>query len=286
MFWTAPMVASWLKLIGLGEYAPRFLENGVDGQTLLELRRDQFERCLGVTSPLHELSLRLGLQDLKAKVIDYTKWEWNSAGVMQWLASRGLDQLISRFQSAAVHGSVLFRLTKAEFASRLHVGELGESELVLESLWHAVERARKVGFYQDQTKFLDWGPVEIQVWLDGIDLGHLNDVFRDHAVNGTLLPQLDHNVLRRVMKLTEIQTLVLGKAIKRLLKPQKSKRGADSISSQKSLLSSPTSSISTSSSKSRKRGLESGKENENFSAQIPTAPLSPYVNQQEGLGLI
>ncbi|GBG28132.1 Liprin-alpha [Hondaea fermentalgiana] len=209
MFWSSPMVASWLNLIGLAEYVPRFLENGVDGPTLIDLRRDQFERCLGINNPLHEVSLRLALIDLKYKLIDYTQWEWNCTGVMQWLANRGLEQLIGRFQSAAVHGSVLFRLTKAEFASRLHVGELGESELVLESLWHSVERARKIGYYLEQGNFLDWGPPEIRGWLETINLGHLHEHFREHAVNGTLLPHLDHQTLRRVMKLTEIQTMVL-----------------------------------------------------------------------------
>lgn len=215
-FWSAPMVATWLNLIGLSEYVPRFLENGVDGPTLLDLRKDQFERCLGLSNPLHEASLLWALDDLKGKVIDYTTWEWNCTGVMQWLSTRGLELLIGRFQSAAVHGSVLFRLSKADFASRLHVGELGESELILDSLWYSVQRARKVGYYQEQGNFLDWGPLEIRGWLESINLGHLNDTFREHAVNGTLLPYLDGVKLRRIMKLTEIQTLVLTKAIQRL----------------------------------------------------------------------
>jgi len=217
--WSSPMVGEWLVLLGLGEYSPRFFEEGVDGPILLELRKDQFERCLGVTSRLHELSLRLGLLDLKTKSIDYSpgQWEWTGMGVIHWLTFRGLEQLVSRFRSGAVHGGVLFRLTRAEFQTYLHVGELGESELVLDSLCFAIERAKKVGFFQDPCSFLDWGPQEVYEWLETMDLSHLNDKLRTHAVNGTLLPHLDEVSLRRTINLSEIQTLRLSRAIKALV---------------------------------------------------------------------
>jgi hypothetical protein len=215
--WSAPHVATFIELIGLKEYKHIFLENGVDGSTLLELRRDQFERCLGVSNPLHEISLRYALMDLTEQQIDYTRWEWSCVGVVQWLGSRGLEALMQRFCNAAVHGGVLFRLRKVEFASRLFVGEHGESELVLESLWHSIQRAKKHGFFVDTSQFPDWGPVEIRTWLESIHLGHLNALFREHCVNGTLLPHLDESALRRTMKLTEVQTIVVTKAIRRLM---------------------------------------------------------------------
>ena len=216
LYWTAPHVASWIELVGLKMYKMIFLENGVDGSTLLALRRDQFERCIGITNPLHELSIRYALIDLKTQQIDYTTWEWTNEGVLKWLNLRGLETLTSRFSNAAVHGGVLFRLRKSEFASKLFVGEHGESELVLESLWHAIQRAKKQGHRLDESDFRDWGPKEIQSWLYSIHLGHLYQLFHEHCVNGSLLPYLDETALRRVMKLTEIQTIVVTKAISKL----------------------------------------------------------------------
>ena len=65
--------------------------------------------------------------------------------------------------------------------------------------------------------------MEIKSWLESIHLAHLNDVFREHCVNGSLLPRLENNDFRRTMKLKEIQTLVLTKAVQKLLRPRPGK---------------------------------------------------------------
>jgi hypothetical protein len=226
--------------------------------------------------------------DLKTKNIDYTQWQWTCSGVVQWLALRGLSCLIQRFSTAAVHGGVLFRLSKAEFASRLFVGEHGESELVLESLVCAIRRARKHGYYQKQDDFRDWGPMEIKYWLESIHLGHLNEVFREHCVNGTLLPRLDSNHFRRSMKLTEIQTLVLTKAIQKLVrggpgKDNKSLKASAKI--EKVPMSAEGnnnlnnhhrsfSSASSDSSEELLRAAGDGENNSNSSNEYPSCPAS------------
>ena len=107
--WGTPRVAA-LCLLGLGQYADAFLENGVDGALLLTLSKDQLERCLHIDDPMHRYSLEVGIYDLKNKQIDYDSWEWTADGVLEWLHKRGLGMLMPTFRQAAVHGGVLFRL--------------------------------------------------------------------------------------------------------------------------------------------------------------------------------
>lgn len=218
LLWTCGMVGSWLQLLGLAEYKEAFAANGVDGETLLYLRKEQFANCLGVVDPHHLCSLWLALNQLKRSRINYTNWEWSCEGVQRWLQIRGLGTLCARFKRAAVHGGVLFSMPKRELGARYSIGENGESELVLESLWLSIARAKQTRTYLvDPTKNVnDWGIAEVEAWLRHLNLGHLAKIFEKHAVNGTLLLRLKKYSLRCLMDLTEVQTVVLLRNIRRL----------------------------------------------------------------------
>ena len=212
------MVTTWLQLLGIEEYAEAFASNGVDGETLLYLRREQFANCLGVVDPHHLCSLWMGINQLKRSRIDYSNWEWSCDGVQYWLRARGLGILCERFKRGAVHGGVLFAMPKRELGLRYGVGENGESELILESLWQSIKRAKQTQTaHVDPTKNVnDWGIAEVEAWLRHLHLGHLAKIFETHAVNGSLLLRLKKYSLRCLMDLTEVQTVVLLRNIRRL----------------------------------------------------------------------
>ena len=110
--WTSPMVGAWLRILGLKPYLDAFLENGLDGITLLRLNKRHFTKCLGIQNLNHVHSLRLGLHLLKTRKIDYSNWEWSCSGIETWLQKRGLSVVAKIFKENAVHGGVLFSLTR------------------------------------------------------------------------------------------------------------------------------------------------------------------------------
>ena len=65
-------------------------------------------------------------------------------------------------------------------------------------------------------KVADWGCDEVKGWLETLHLGHLDSTFRFYAVNGSLLLHLTRKMMLGEMDITEIQALVLEKAIAKL----------------------------------------------------------------------
>lgn len=220
--WNAPMVGAWLCIIGLEQYLSKFLENGVDGLTLLSLKNKQYGRCLGIENENHAHSMRKGLDLLKSTRIDYSNWEWSCDSTQKWLNFRGLGCISLVFKENAVHGGVLFSFTKSslrQFLSRLPSFDLNLfSPLVFKSLWYSIVRAKKTGnSHLFPEKFIeDWGEKEISTWLKRINLSHLEKRFSEHGVNGTALVRLKQRELFSVMGLTELQAKVIMRHVKNL----------------------------------------------------------------------
>lgn len=226
------MVGAWLCILGLKTYLDVFLENGVDGITLLHLTTTQFASCLGIQNQNHIQSLKSGLQLLKTVKVDYSHWEWSCHGVEQWLNNRCLGVISKVFKDNAVHGGVLFSFTNKSLHSFLAniqnpscsadsmqtIQNL--SPLILKSLWLSIKRAKKTGraaLYPN--KYIeDWGEKEIEIWLKSINLGHLFDKFKHHGINGTSLVELKKRELLKTVTITEIQSIVLLRHIKFLRK--------------------------------------------------------------------
>ena len=217
--WSCLQVTEFLEACGLGMYAGIFAENGVDGSTLMELTHDQVKRGLHVFERLHLLSLEMGVDALRHRKIKTVKdWEWSCPRVGEWLEAKGLGSLVGPFKVGAVHGGVLFSLTEDQLVSELGVGR--ESVLILMSLLASIERAREVGPLKQGDEVPDWAPSRVKVWLESLSLPHLVPVFRQYAVNGALLLHLDAQSMRQEMSVTEIQAIVLEKAINKLRKRQ------------------------------------------------------------------
>jgi len=217
--WSCTQVSEFLEACGLGMYARTFAENGVDGSTLLELSHDQIRRGLNIQERLHLLSLELGVEALRQRKIKTVKdWEWSCPRVSEWLEAKGLGMLVNPFKLGAVHGGVLFSLTEDQFVAELGVGR--DSVLILMSLLASIERAREVGPLKHGEDVPDWSPNRVKTWLESLSLAHLVPVFKQFAVNGALLLHLDAHCMRQEMNVTEIQAIVLEKAIVKLRKHQ------------------------------------------------------------------
>ena len=213
--WSAVEVRAWLNALGLAQYGATFLENGVDGATLMTLSTDQVREGLGMSDENHVRSFSFGLEDLKTRAVTSVEaWEWTMDKTVAWLEMRGLSSLAGVFRDAAVHGGVLFRLSRDEFAE-LGIG--AESCLTLMALLASIERARVVGPRPaTDVAVPDWGPNRVRDWLESLHLGHLAPVFRQHAVNGALLLKLDAGIMCEELGVTEIQGMVLERGIARL----------------------------------------------------------------------
>ncbi len=249
--WTAPVVVEWFHIIGLSQYANMARQSGLNGKVLLSMDCDTLIHDLQITPRMHQISFRLALEDLRSGAIkDYDTWPWSCDGICEWLKGRGLECLVQRFRESAVHGGVLFRFSKVEFAQELGVPTgaisvlpsydqvLGAaksypsqpvssavedgSPLLLVSLVTAVERARKVGFapYLETPSLnlpvCDWGLREVYIWLCSCDVENLSQVFEKHAVHGAFLVILTPRVLIDGMGLNKIQASVINTAITEL----------------------------------------------------------------------
>lgn len=62
--WSPPLVVEWLQQFELGQYAPQFLENDIDGEALV-LLDDESLRDLGVASIGHRMTLLSEIFSLK-----------------------------------------------------------------------------------------------------------------------------------------------------------------------------------------------------------------------------
>mmetsp|Transcript_9288 Transcript_9288/g.10591 ORF Transcript_9288/g.10591 Transcript_9288/m.10591 type:complete len:666 (+) Transcript_9288:110-2107(+) len=252
--WSSCEVAAWLELLGLESYAEKFLANGVDGSTLLELDTRQFAQGLGVTNELHIVSLELGVMQLLLERIDYDKWDWSAEKVSKWLSLRGFGCLTETFKDAAIHGGVLFNVEMSYLMNTVGVKKINSSPIFAESLSASIERAKSVGsrimemrhsepplgldrpgvfFVHDQIdgsadnrEILDWGPTDVEEWLKKQHVGHLAETFNRHGINGTILVELTRERLEKQMGLTEIQAIVLAKGLYRLKRMQRKGLGS------------------------------------------------------------
>lgn len=213
--WTCFQVTEFLDACGLGAYSQLFEEQGVDGPILLELSPDQIERGMHMDNGMHMISLITAVQLLmEGKIKRVDEWEWTCTRTSEWLSAKGLDCLVDRFQEFAVHGGVLFQLTQDEFVSELGVN----NALILMSLMTSIDRAKQVGPVKFGDSIADWSLSQVKVWLEGLSLAHLHSVFRMYGINGSLLLHLDRDMMTHEMGLTEIQAMVLEKAIAKLQK--------------------------------------------------------------------
>lgn len=220
--WNSPMVGAWLCIIGLDVYLDKFLENGVDGVTLLYLKSSQYQRCLGISNESHAYSLRLGLRLLKSTRLDYSHWEWSCDATQRWLDQRNFSCVSQVFKDNAVHGGVLFSFTKSklkDFLSNLASFDQNLfSPIVFKSLWYSIKRVKKTktSFLYPEKYVEDWGEVEIERWLSRINLAHLKQRFSSHGINGTCVVRLTQKDLFSIMGLTELQSKVIIRHIRTL----------------------------------------------------------------------
>mmetsp|Transcript_21890 Transcript_21890/g.26614 ORF Transcript_21890/g.26614 Transcript_21890/m.26614 type:complete len:630 (-) Transcript_21890:2112-4001(-) len=255
MKWSSCEVAGWLELLGLEDYAERFLANGVDGSTLLELDTRQFAQGLGVTNECHIVSLELGVMQLILEKIDYDHWEWSAEKVQKWLTLRGFACLRECFREAAIHGGVLFNVEFKYFMEIVGVKKINKSPIFAESLALSIERAKTVGSRisemshnespadidgpgvfvvnekaaesnHETIDVQDWGQNDIEQWLKKQHVGHLAKTFNLHGVNGTILLTLTRERMEKQMDLTEIQAIVLAKGLYRLKRMQRKGLGS------------------------------------------------------------
>ncbi|KAK8805419.1 hypothetical protein WA158_002075 [Blastocystis sp. Blastoise] len=250
--WTVPKVLDWLQLIGLGQYASAFKENGVDGETIVDLEESEIESTLTISDPLHQLSLNKAITLLTEEPeIDYHSWRWSLDGVLQWLDNRGLSLLKPVFKTSAVHGAVLFSLTEEDFSQKYKIGSQYGTKMHLASLLSAIKYEKKKAITNgpkihfastihkgtfgedggqealaeltdpigdtDRTNLVpEWGLDEVCTWVNDHYLGHLCKSFRENSVHGAFLLELDKDLLEQEIHLTPVQAKVLYKEILKL----------------------------------------------------------------------
>lgn len=239
--WSSFHVCAWLKLIGLEQYAERFLINGVDGSTLLELSRSHFKMGLGVNDEDHLTSLQIGVVSLlvprKGRVLKKSFFEeWSLDKTLSWLVERGFGVLKVRFREKAIHGAMLLFVNLDYLIDKvIDIASITSSSVVKASLKATIQQARVLesAFFKGlgkckrarrtsssgENNVLSWNIPEIENWLKSVNVGHKITNFKDHCVNGTILLDLDYDMMKE-MGLSEILSIVLMKAL-RYLKREK-----------------------------------------------------------------
>ena len=134
---SAEEVGAWLTAGGLGEHAPKFVSEGVDGDLLLSLTADDMKSDLGLSSLQAKKVLKniefgktLREKDLK----DYSAEE-----VGMWLTAGGLGEHAPKFVSEGVDGDLLLSLTAEDMKS-----DLGLSSIQAKKVLKNVESSQMV----------------------------------------------------------------------------------------------------------------------------------------------
>ncbi|KAL9190512.1 hypothetical protein ACHAXT_000218 [Thalassiosira profunda] len=134
---SAEEVGAWLTAGGLGEHAPKFVSEGVDGDLLLSLTADDMKSDLGLSSLQAKKVLKniefgktLREKDLK----DYSAEE-----VGMWLTAGGLGEHAPKFVSEGVDGDLLLSLTAEDLKS-----DLGLSSIQAKKVLKNVESSQMV----------------------------------------------------------------------------------------------------------------------------------------------
>ncbi|CBY36061.1 unnamed protein product [Oikopleura dioica] len=110
-------VCNWLEEIGLPEYKKAFHEHGIDGRVLNLLTMEEL-LALGVTSQLHYLSIKRGIQVLRqSKFNPHTMVcragscdqieRWSIFRIMDWLRTIELSEYAPNLRGSGVHGGLI-----------------------------------------------------------------------------------------------------------------------------------------------------------------------------------
>lgn len=235
--WKSNEVCAWLESIGLERYAPMFLVNGVDGSTLLELSRSQFNYGLDVNDEDHLTSLQVGvLAFLTGKLPKFKRTselvyvdEWSLENTLLWLRKRGFHVLSDRFLDRAIHGTVFLAVDADYFIDEIvHLEQVTQSFVARLSLKLSILHARRsqqnpyVSVVNQELEedpgpkdVSEWDGKEVEAWLRSVNVGHKVGLFATHCINGITLLHLSYEMLRE-MGMSEILSIVLIKALNKL----------------------------------------------------------------------
>nr|XP_032824024.1 kazrin isoform X2 [Petromyzon marinus] len=113
---------TWLRDVGLPQYAQVFHSQLVDGRVLGSLGRKELEKLLGVTSKFHQTSILHAIELLRSVAFDREELSrrrqlcevrdvdtvvWTNQRVMQWVRNVDLKEFSEHLVSSGVHGALL-----------------------------------------------------------------------------------------------------------------------------------------------------------------------------------
>ncbi|CAM9932752.1 unnamed protein product [Lampetra fluviatilis] len=113
---------TWLRDVGLPQYAQVFHSQLVDGHVLGSLGRKELEKLLGVTSKFHQTSILHAIELLRSVAFDREELSrrrqlcevrdvdtvvWTNQRVMQWVRNVDLKEFSEHLVSSGVHGALL-----------------------------------------------------------------------------------------------------------------------------------------------------------------------------------
>ncbi|CAN0026492.1 unnamed protein product [Lampetra planeri] len=130
---------TWLRDVGLPQYAQVFHSQLVDGHVLGSLGRKELEKLLGVTSKFHQTSILHAIELLRSVAFDREELSrrrqlcevrdvdtvvWTNQRVMQWVRNVDLKEFSEHLVSSGVHGALLVlegSFTAEGFAAMLKI---------------------------------------------------------------------------------------------------------------------------------------------------------------------
>ena len=185
--WTAKEVCKWLEHSNLQKLVPLFDKCNVTGDELLELNSgDLFQ--LGVHSRSlrsHFLLARNKLFHLPSGRVEIA--QWRVAEVGSWLQHVGMHDYRPLFETAAVTGKVLLGLDAAGLEA-LGLSNRAHRTILLnriETLRKEVDIGTPISGDPSQ-----WDALDVQQWLQQLQLGHLKSQFNQSQVDGPALVSL------------------------------------------------------------------------------------------------
>uniref|UniRef100_A0A8C4QTQ9 Kazrin, periplakin interacting protein n=1 Tax=Eptatretus burgeri TaxID=7764 RepID=A0A8C4QTQ9_EPTBU len=113
---------TWLRDLGLPQYAHAFQSHLVDGRMLASLMRKDLEKGLGIVSKFHQSSMLHGIELLRSvcfnrellskrrqlcESLDVDTFVWTNHRVIRWMKSIDLQQFADNLMNSGVHGALL-----------------------------------------------------------------------------------------------------------------------------------------------------------------------------------
>uniref|UniRef100_UPI00358E5FC0 kazrin-like isoform X3 n=1 Tax=Myxine glutinosa TaxID=7769 RepID=UPI00358E5FC0 len=113
---------TWLRDLGLPQYAHAFQSHLVDGRMLASLMRKDLEKGLGIVSKFHQSSMLHGIELLRSvcfnrellskrrqlcETLDLDTFVWTNHRVIRWMKSIDLQQFADNLLNSGVHGALL-----------------------------------------------------------------------------------------------------------------------------------------------------------------------------------